>query len=474
MIRAFIAACFLLMVACATHDSRWSAYNSANQGFKNTGQIEYNGIGGSGRQADTLPENGLGGSGNTPDINLHQAQANGLGGSGRQAPDIIENGLGGSGKQASGKAAILGPISAFGSIWVNDRHIQLPNSTEYLIAGNNAQRSDLRLGQVVAVLADSLDDSDYQALEVHLMFNVIGKLETIELTESEKGDQQPTKLALMGQTVLIDNDTRIVNHTGERLTQRQLQSGEQIAISGLRMPNQEIKATLLIVQSPHKIQLAGPVSAIDGQYWIGQQKLSFNNQPELDQPIRMHGDLRDGLFVVNDWAPLPHDRIFELADEVWLEGFPLSDAEFFIEGFEVQLPEFTDDLFDPNDSMRIGIDMDDQAFWMDHEPPEDDIQWQQQDDWQQDEGFMRRGPEPEDPEFQNQEFHDQEFRDQEFHDSDFNEPYYEEPGFEDQGFEDQGFDDHDYYLPEQNHHDDYYPDDYYPYDNNPPPRPPQH
>lgn len=466
MIRALIAICFVLITSCATHDSRWSAYNSANQGFKNTGQIEYNGIGGSGRQADTLPENGLGGSGNTPDINLHQAQANGLGGSGRQAPDLIENGLGGSGKQASGKAAILGPISAFGSIWVNDRHIQLPDSTEYLIADKDAQRSDLRLGQVVAVLADSLDDSDYQALEVHLMFNVIGTLESIELAANDNGDQQPTKLALMGQTVLLDNDTRIVNHAGERLTQQQLKSGQRIAISGLRMPNQEVKATLVITQSQHKVQLAGPVSAIDGQYWIGQQKLSFNQLPELDQPLRMHGDLRDGLFIVDDWAPLPHYRIFELADEVWLEGFPLSDAEFFIEGFEVQLPDFTDDLFDPNDSMRIGIDMDDQEFWMDHEPPEDDMHWQQQDDWQQDEGFMRRVPESHDTDFQEQEF---------------NEPYHDEPGFEDHGFEDYGyedqgfehqdFDDHDFYLPEHYHHDDYYPDDYYPYDNNPPPRP---
>lgn len=452
MIRALVAACFLLLVACATQDSRWSAYNSENQSFKNTGQIEYNGIGGSGRQADPLPENGLGGSGNTGDINLHQAQANGLGGSGRQSPDIIENGLGGSGKQATNKAAILGPISAFGSIWVNDRHIQLPENTEYLIAGKDAQRSDLRLGQMVAVLADSLDDSDYQALEVHLLFNVIGHLKTIE-----KDSNQSAKLSLLGQTVLLDSDTRIVNQAGTALTQQQLKTGERIAISGLRMPNQEIKATLLIVQTLQSIQLAGPVSAIDGQYWIGQQKLTFNQQPELDQPLRMHGNIRDGIFIVDDWAPLPHHRIFELADEVWLEGFPLSDAEFFIEGFEVQLPEFTDDLFDPNDSMRIGIDLDDQEFWMDHEPPEDDLQWQQNDD-----AFMRRGPEPEAPEFDGPEFDGPEY----------DGPEFDEPYYDDSGFEGSDFDDQDYYPPEHDHHDNYYPDDFYPDDNNPPLRQP--
>ena len=452
MIRALIAACCLLIASCASHDSRWSAYNSANQGFKNTGQIEYNGIGGSGRQADNLPENGLGGSGNTPEINLHQAQANGLGGSGRQAPDIIENGLGGSGKQASGKAAILGPISAFGSIWVNDRHIQLPDSTEYLIAGSKAQRSDLRLGQMVAVLADSLDDSDYQALEVHLLFNVIANLESIDI-----GKNKTAQLSLLGQSVLLDAETRIVNQSGDILSQQQLKTGERIAISGLRMPNQQIKATLLIVKTQQNIQLAGPISAIDGQYWLGQQKLAFDQKPELDQPLRMQGEVRDDVFIVNDWAALPHHRIFELADEVWLEGFPLSDAEFFIEGFEVQLPEFTDDLFDANESMRIGIDMDDQEFWMDHEPPENELQWQQ-DSWQQDDdAFMRRGPDPQGPDFD---------------ETEFDQPYYDESEFDQPGFNEYEPDEQDFFPPELDHHDNDYSDDYYPYDNNPPPRHP--
>ena len=454
MIKGLLLSCLLLLSACATQDNRWSAYNSQGQGFKNTGNIEYNGIGGSGRQADPLPENGLGGSG------IRQAQANGLGGSGRQAPDFLENGLGGSGKQGSGKAAILGPISAFGSIWVNDRHIQLPESTEYLIAGKQAQRNDLRLGQMVAVLADSIDDSDYQALEVHLLFNVVGKLETIALNSQKIG-----KLDVMGQTVRIDETTRIVNNLGHVLSLQQLKSADNIAISGLRMPNQEIKATLLIVQSQQAIQLAGPVSVIDGQYWLAKQKLAFNEQqPELDQPLRLQGEIQEGIFVVENWVPLPHNRIFELADEVWLEGFPLSDAEFFIEGFEVQLPEFTDDLFDPNDSMRIGIDMEDQEFWMDHEPPENDMdQWQDQ--WQQDDdAFMRRsfapedkplGPEDHDPSFQNPEFNDQDFYppEHDHHDNYYPDDFYPEDYYQD-----------DYYP------DDHYPDDHDPYDNRPPPR----
>lgn len=436
MNRYLIVICTLLITACASFDSQWSAYNSRGQGFKNTGNIEYNGIGGSGRQQDSLPENGIGGSG----IQLRSAQANGLGGSGRQAPDLIENGLGGSGKTLDGKAAILGPISAFGSIWVNDRHIQLPDSTEYLIAGKDAQRSDLRLGQMVAVLADSLDDSDYQALEVHLLFNVIGALESIDINPYSK---KAGKLSLMGQTILFDKETRIENHLGEAFSLQQLKIGERLAISGLRMPNQQIKATLLIAQPKQGTLLAGPISVIDGQYWLAQQALSFGDkQPVLDQPIRMQGQVSDGIFIVDQWQTLPHHRIFELADEVWLEGFPLSDAEFFIEGFEVQLPEFTDDLFDPNDSMRIGIDMNEQEFWMEHESPMDDMQWQEQEfetRWQEDDGFMRRGPEPQDSEFDGPEMHGPEFDGPEFDGPEFDDPYFDQPYHDEPSYDDQGY-----------------------------------
>jgi hypothetical protein len=462
MIRSLLILCLILLSACANHSERWSAFNSTT-GFQKTGQIEYKGIGGSGRQLDDKKglENGLGGSGKTLNIDLHQAQANGLGGSGRVEPNPIENGLGGSGKslgkQLEGKAAILGPISAFGSIWVNDRHIQLPDSTEYLIAGHSAKRSDLHLGQVVAVLADSIGQesaNEFEAIEVHLLYSVIGSLDS-----SFSNDH--SQLSILGQTILLTDTTRIINSSGQAVNKAQLtqsaQAGQRIAVSGLRKPNGEIQASLLTLASPQAIQLAGPISAINGQYWLGKQQLQFAQSPDLEQPIRMQGQLESGIFVVDQWDALPHNRIFELADEVWLEGFPLSDAEFFIEGFEVQLPEFTDDWFDHEDSMRIGIDRGEQEFWMDHQPPEDINEWNQ-DDWQQD-SFDDRA-------FDDGHFNDGPRHDEPFYDDhEYDGPEYDGPEFND-------FDDMDYYPPENDHQDHYYPDDYYPYEHNPPPRHP--
>ena len=410
MIRGLLTVCLLIISACShqgLQDDRWSAYNSRNQGAHQAGNIEYNGMGGSGRQQDSSPENGLGGSG----IRLNKAQANGLGGSGRQAPDPLENGLGGS-----GKAAILGPISAFGSIWVNDRHIQLPATTQYLIAGHKAEYKDLRLGQVVAVLADSLDDDDYEALEVHLLYNVVGKLVSL-IPQSATA----AELMILGQNIVLNSETRLENHQGKQLSLSQLNTGERIAVSGIRMPNQKIKATLIITQPVQTTLLAGsilagPISVIDGTYWLAQQRLLFSGQqPELNQPLHMEGNLAGDSFIVDEWQVLPHHRIFELVDEIWLEGFPLSDTELFIEGFEVSLPEFSDDLFDTGDSIRIGIDLDEQEFWMDHDLPEDINE----------EYFELDDSEYYEPEFDDSEYYEPEFDGSEFDPSE----YYPEDDF---------------------------------------------
>lgn len=442
MTRACIFACYCLLMACATQKTRWSAFQNHTGGFSNTGQIEYNGIGGSGRQPSPTIENGLGGSGKKPRTSMINAQANGLGGSGRQAPDALQNGLGGS-----GKTAILGSISAFGSIWVNDRHIQLPDSTDYLIAGHEANRSDLRLGQVVAVLADSIDEQEYQALEVHLLYNVVGMLTQSESvlnleteTHNSSKNRQETntisKLTVLGQSVLIDQQTRIINPLGEPLTHQQLKAGERLAISGLRMPNQDIKASLIVAQTSQHIRLAGPVSALDGEFWLGQQKLSFDKVPELDQPLRLQGELQDGIFIVNNWAPLPHNRVFNLADEIWLEGIPLSNAELFIEGFEVQLPEFTNDLFDQNESMRVGIDRDNQEFWMDHAAPEIETHWQQNNDLLNHHEFApsQRGlidDDFDDGLLENETFIDSDIENTSFEDTAFDDMFLENPSHDD-------------------------------------------
>lgn len=350
-----------LLIACSTQESHWRSVETSK-----SGKIEYqgrlvartpavdNGLGGTGKAPFAKPENGLGGTG--------QQARNGLGGTGspvdQQQSNTPQNGLGGSGKQP-GKATIVGSVTAFGSIWVNDRHILLPQHTRYFRDGAQSQRDDIRLGQVVAVLADE-SGKDYQAIEVHSVNNVIGPLKSVQNLANNK-----TELQILGQRVIVDNRTRLLDQHQQPLAVNQLVAGRWLAVSGLRAPDQTIRASLIRDWPEQIALLAGPVSALQGSFMLGEQKLQFNDEvPALDQPLTLSGELENNEFIVDDWHPMPLTRLLELADEFWLEGFPMEDAELYLEGFEVQLPDAFDGL-EIDDSISIGFDEDEDAFWFD-------------------------------------------------------------------------------------------------------------
>ena len=353
-----------LLIACSTSSPpNWrSLESSRSANIEYRGALEYrdavvnstpeNGLGGTGKPVFSHPENGLGGSG--------KHARNGLGGTGspvnQQRSQPLENGLGGTGQKPK-HTTIVGSVSAFGSIWVNDRHILLPDETRYFRDGEQSQRGDIRLGQVVAVLADEYGD-DYQALEVHSVNNVTGPLTSIQRISSDK-----TELQILGQRIIVDTQTRILNQQ-TLLAPEQLQVDQWLVISGLRAPDQSIRASLIRTTEQRTALLAGPISALEGSYVLGDQTLTFpDSTPDLNQPISMQGELLDDQFIVNDWQPMPLSRLLELADEFWLEGFPMDDAEFYLEGFEVDLPDLLDDMeFD--DSIHIGFD-DEGEFWLD-------------------------------------------------------------------------------------------------------------
>lgn len=348
-----------LLIACSTSSPpHWRSLESPRsthieyRGVAVTSTPE-NGLGGTGKPLFSHPENGIGGTG--------QQARNGLGGTGspveQQRSQPLENGLGGSGQKPK-HTTIVGSVSAFGSIWVNDRHILLPEETHYFRDGAPSQREDIRLGQIVAVLADEYGD-DYQALEVHSVNNVTGPLKSIHPLGGNKAELQ-----ILGQRIIVDQQTRILDqHT--LATPEQLQPGQWLVISGLRTPDQSIHASLIHTTEQHTALLAGPVSALEGSYVLGDQTLTFpDSTPDLNQPISMQGELLDDQFIVSDWQPMPLSRLLELADEFWLEGFPVDSSELYLEGFEVQLPDVLEGL-EQDESIHIGFGDENDEFWFD-------------------------------------------------------------------------------------------------------------
>jgi len=353
-----------LLISCSTPEAQWRALEPSK-----SSKIEYqgrviartsateNGLGGTGKAPFAQPQNGLGGTGK-------QAR-NGLGGTGspaeHQHSGSQQNGVGGTGKQP-GKTTIVGSVTAFGSIWVNDRHILLPDETRYFRDGEQSARNDIRLGQVVAVLADEYGD-DYQAVEVHSVNNVIGPLQSVRTLVNGK-----TELQILGQRVLMDQHTRLLDQQQQAVSHQQLKTGQWLTVSGLRTPDQSIRASLIQPATQQFALLAVPLSALNGDVVLGEQRIQFDaDAPQLDQPLTLTGTLVDGDFIVDDWQPMPLTRLLELADAFWLEGFPMEDAELYLEGFEVELPEAFDTLeFD--DSISIGFDDEGEYFWFDEQP----------------------------------------------------------------------------------------------------------
>lgn len=93
----------------------------------------------------------------------------GIGGTGKYS-DPEDRGLGGT-----GKTAVIGTITAFGSIWVNGIEIEFNQDTEIKMDGQNSNNQALRLGQQVQVLA-SQNNEDWYAETILIDHALIGRL----------------------------------------------------------------------------------------------------------------------------------------------------------------------------------------------------------------------------------------------------------------------------------------------------------
>ncbi len=107
-----------------------------------------------------------------------------------------DGGIDGTGATATGVS--YGTITAFGSVWVNGVRFDTSTAT-FRRDDNSVSQSDLRLGMVVRV-DGSIDDA--RALSVTVDDAVKGRVEQV---------LDASRMIVMGQTVQIDNTTRVDN-----------------------------------------------------------------------------------------------------------------------------------------------------------------------------------------------------------------------------------------------------------------------
>jgi hypothetical protein len=214
---------------------------------------------------------------------------NGIGGTGYLSaiPDR-DNGIGGTG--------VVGTIRAFGSIIVNGLRVSYPADAEVRIDGREAGVGDLRIGHVASLVAER-DGTKITTKKIQILREVVGPIEKI----SDHG------LRVLGQTVEFGRGAKTKKTDAFSI-------GQHVAVSGLRLPDQTIVASLVETVEPGAAQLVGVVTrSSDRRLAIGAQPLSGVAEAMLGQRILVRGAVTAGALDVTTtsadaWLPRGPDN----------------------------------------------------------------------------------------------------------------------------------------------------------------------
>ena len=196
----------------------------------------------------------------------------GIGGTGAVPPTVEDSdrGIGGTG--------VIGTIRKFGSIIVNDMRIAYGDDADIRIDGQPATAKDLRIGQVVRVVAGG---------PVHAL-----STRAIDITHEVVGPVEHARgktLVVLGQTV----STAGLKASG-------LRAGETVAVSGLRRNDGTIVASLIERRPDAPSRIAGPiVVASDGALKIGNLALAGVDPDLIGRRAVLDGAQEGKSFVVS-------------------------------------------------------------------------------------------------------------------------------------------------------------------------------
>ncbi len=157
-----------------------------------------------------------------------EQDGSGLGGTGHRG------GIGGTGLRAEGGiggTGIVGTVTAFGSIVVQGRHIGLAPALEVSEEAHPASPADLRVGQVVAVLAVERRAGRPEAIRVRVRYAVEGPVAAVGHAAGG------TWLTVAGQHVQLAPAARVEGGS--------LQPGAWAQVSGLRRADGTVRATFV-------------------------------------------------------------------------------------------------------------------------------------------------------------------------------------------------------------------------------------
>jgi hypothetical protein len=184
----------------------------------------------------------------TPWLALAATVVAACGGSGTETAGIDRGGV-------TTPVSVVGPITGFGSIVVNDVHYNVDKAS-IVVDGNPATVSDLALGQVVTVVGErEASGSMGTATQVLYKTNVRGQISGL--------DSAASQITVLDQTVIAGSST-VFDLSGVPDSFDSLRVGDLVAVSGFVSAHGAIQATRIqSVMASNGLLAFGVVSNLD-------------------------------------------------------------------------------------------------------------------------------------------------------------------------------------------------------------------
>jgi hypothetical protein len=176
-----------------------------------------------------------------------------------------------------------GPVTAYGSIWVNGERYVTSNAM-ITVNGDTVDESELAIGQVV-LLTSTRVDTTLTADTVSYESNLVGPVQSVDIVAGE--------LIALGQTVRVTATTSFsADITPADLTG--LTPGDTVEVSGLVDAAGAISATRIELESASApLRLTGEITASSAdRFNIGAQQVDYSLAPFMGFP--------GGVFNVGD------------------------------------------------------------------------------------------------------------------------------------------------------------------------------
>ncbi|WP_267359669.1 DUF5666 domain-containing protein [Methylobacterium sp. GC_Met_3] len=203
----------------------------------------------------------------------------GIGGTGMMRTDPQTESPLGEGDRGIGGTGVIGTIRQFGSIIVNDLRIAYQPGVAVRIDGEQATAADLKIGQVVQVVARP-EDAGLATQRIEVTSEVVG----------------PVDWAAPGRLVVLGQRVSTAELTGD------WKPGTRVAVSGLRRTDGVIVASLIEPRSSGPDRVAGPVRRDGAAVMIGGLRLTGAEALPVGKRAVVTGAAANGVLGVTNLA----------------------------------------------------------------------------------------------------------------------------------------------------------------------------